>query len=109
MFTIVDRGSNQRYVVPAKSDDESTVRLLLADHEEESLTVYTDGFLAYEPLEDDTEYQREAVLHSEGEYVTNCRRTFGRFSSDVESSANQDEPRSNRSFEPCSNSPTTCF
>ncbi|ELZ81078.1 ISH4-type transposase [Haloferax elongans ATCC BAA-1513] len=69
VFTIVDRGTGQRYVVPAKSADESTVRLLLADHEEESLTVYTDGFRAYDPLEDDEEFHREYVVHGDGEYV----------------------------------------
>jgi transposase-like protein len=37
VFTLVDRGSNERYVVPAKSADESTVRLLLADRQQESL------------------------------------------------------------------------
>ncbi|SEP23082.1 Transposase and inactivated derivatives [Halogranum amylolyticum] len=69
VFTIVDRGTGQRYVVPAKSADESRVRLLLADHEEESLTVYTDGFRAYDPLEDDEEFDREYVVHGDGEYV----------------------------------------
>ena len=37
-------GSGKRYVVPAKSADESTVRLLLAACEKEPLTIYTDGF-----------------------------------------------------------------
>ncbi len=69
VFTLVDRGSGQRYVVPAKSADESTVRLLLGDREEEPLTVYTDGFRAYDPLEDDETYQRKTVIHAEGEYV----------------------------------------
>lgn len=69
VFTIVDRGTGQRYVVPAKSADESTVRLLLSDHEEESLTVYTDGFRAYDPLEDDDEFTREYVVHGDGEYA----------------------------------------
>ncbi|MDS0243979.1 MULTISPECIES: IS1595 family transposase [unclassified Haloferax] len=69
VFTIVDRGTGQRYVVPAKSADESTVRLLLGDHKEESLTVYTDGFLAYDPLEDDDEFHREYVVHGDGEYA----------------------------------------
>ncbi|WP_396611643.1 IS1595 family transposase [Haloferax sp. S1W] len=69
VFTIVDRGTGQRYVVPAKSADESTVRLLLADHEEVSLTVYTDGFRAYDPLEDDDEFAREYVVHGDGEYA----------------------------------------
>jgi transposase-like protein len=42
VFTLVDRGSDNRYEVPAKSTDESTVRLLLVVVEQESLTVYTD-------------------------------------------------------------------
>ena len=45
------------------------MRLLLDSHEEESLTVYTDGFRAYDPLEDDGNYRRDAVIHGEGEYV----------------------------------------
>ncbi|WP_318568649.1 IS1595 family transposase [Salinigranum marinum] len=69
IFTLVDRGTGQRYVVPAKSADESTVRLLLEEHEEESLTVYTDGFRAYDPLEDDDEFDREYVVHGDGEYA----------------------------------------
>jgi transposase-like protein len=69
VFTLVDRGTGQRYVVPAKSADESTVRLLLENHEEESLTIYTDGFRAYDPLEDDDAYQRAVVVHGDGEYV----------------------------------------
>jgi transposase-like protein len=31
MFILVDRGTGQRYVIPAKAADESTIRLLLAD------------------------------------------------------------------------------
>ncbi|RLM95317.1 IS1595 family transposase [Haloarcula sp. Atlit-7R] len=69
VFTLVDRGSDERYVVPAKSADESTVRLLLADHEQESLTVYTDGFRADDALEDDDEFDREYVVHGDGEYA----------------------------------------
>jgi hypothetical protein len=42
VFTLVDRGSDQRYAVPAKSADEPTVRLLLGNSESGSLTVYTD-------------------------------------------------------------------
>lgn len=67
VFTLVNRGSGQGYAVPAKSADESTMRLLLDTCEEESVTVYTDGFRAYDPLEDDENYQREAVIHREGE------------------------------------------
>ena len=69
VFTLVDRGSGQRYVVPAKSADEATVRLLLDNHKKESLTVYTDGFRAYDPLDDDENFHREAVIHGDGEYV----------------------------------------
>jgi transposase-like protein len=32
------------------------VRLLLVGREEESLTVYTDGFRVYDPLDDDERY-----------------------------------------------------
>lgn len=39
------------------------------DHDQESLTVYTDGFRAYEPLEEDDAFQRECVVHTEGEYA----------------------------------------
>jgi transposase-like protein len=42
---LVDRGSGDRYVLPTKAADESTFRLLLVDRQQESLTVYTDGFL----------------------------------------------------------------
>ncbi|GAA0514081.1 Transposase and inactivated derivatives [Halorubrum aquaticum] len=69
VFTLVDRGTGQRYVVPAKSADEATVRLLLDNHKKESLTVYTDGFRAYDPLDDDENFHREAVIHGDGEYV----------------------------------------
>ncbi|GAB7091430.1 IS1595-like element ISH4 family transposase [Halorubrum luteum] len=69
VFTLVDRGSGQRYVVPAKSADEATVRLLLVVVEKESLTVYTDGFRAYDPLDDDERFHRESVIHGDGEYV----------------------------------------
>ncbi len=69
MFTLVDCGSDDRYVVPAKSAEESTVRLLLADHEQESLTVYTDGFRAYDSLEDDDAFDREYVVDGDGEYA----------------------------------------
>ncbi|WP_273835893.1 transposase, partial [Halococcus sp. PRR34] len=66
---LVDRGTDDRYVMPAKTADESTIRLLLADRQQESLTVYTDGFRAYEPLEDDAAFDREYVVHGDGEYA----------------------------------------
>ncbi len=69
VFTLVDRGSGQRYVFPTKSADEATMRLLHNNHDKEFLTVYTDGFRAYGPLDDDESYHREAVIHGDGEYV----------------------------------------
>jgi len=69
VFTLVDRGSDERYVVPAKSAEESTVRLLLGNRTQESLTVYTDGFRAYEPLEEDGAFTRKYVVHGDGEYA----------------------------------------
>ncbi len=57
VFTLADRGTDERYVITAKAANESAIRLLLADRQQESLTVYTGGFRAYEPLdEDDGEY-----------------------------------------------------
>ncbi len=69
VFIIAGRGTGQRYVIPAKAADESTIRLLLADRQQESLTVYTDGFRAYEPLKDDDALDREYVVHGDGEYA----------------------------------------
>lgn len=53
VFTFADRGSGDHYILPAKAATESTLRLLLVDRKEESLTVYTDGFRVYEPLNED--------------------------------------------------------
>ncbi|MDZ7764846.1 MAG: IS1595 family transposase [Melioribacteraceae bacterium] len=69
VFVLADRGSGERYVVPAKTATESTIRLLLADRQQESLTVYTDGFRAYDPLDEDDAFTREYVVHGDGEYV----------------------------------------
>jgi transposase len=69
VFILADRGSGERYVIPAKAATESTIRLLLADRQQESLTVYTDGFRAYEPLDEDDAFTREYVVHGDGEYV----------------------------------------
>jgi len=69
LFILADRGTENRYVVPAKTADESTVRLLLDSHQQESLTVYTDGFRAYDPLDEDERFDREYVVHSDGEYA----------------------------------------
>ena len=69
VFTLVDRGTGNRYVVPAKSANESTVRLLLAVREKEPLSVDTDGLRAYDPLDDDERFHRESVIHANNEYV----------------------------------------
>ncbi len=69
VFLLADRGTGNRYVLPAKTADESTIRLLLAVGQQESLTVSTDGFRAYEPLEEDDAFDREYVVHGDGEYV----------------------------------------
>ena len=69
VFVLADRGSGERYVIPAKAATESRIRLLLADRQQESLTIYTDGFRAYEPLEEDDAFTREYVVHGDGEYV----------------------------------------
>jgi hypothetical protein len=57
------------FVHPAKAAEESIIRLLLADRHQESLTVYTDGFRVYEPLDEDDTFDWKYVVHSEGEYA----------------------------------------
>jgi len=69
VFILTDRGSGDRYVIPAKAATESAIRLLLAHGKQESLTVYTDGFRAYDPLDEDDAFTREYVVHGDGEYV----------------------------------------
>jgi transposase-like protein len=69
VFVLVDRGTEHRYVVPAKSADESTIRPLLTDRHQEPFTVYTDGFCAYDPLDEDEKFDREHVVHGDGEYA----------------------------------------
>jgi transposase-like protein len=68
-FVLVDRGTDDCYVLPAKSAEGSTVRLLLVVGEQESQTVYTDGFRAYDSLEDGEEFDHEYVVHGDREYV----------------------------------------
>ena len=69
VFVLVDRGTEQRYLVPAKSADESTIRFLLSVSQQEPLTVYTDGFCAYDPLEKAERFDREYAVHGDGEYA----------------------------------------
>ena len=58
----------ERYVIPAQATFESTIRLLLPDRHQESLTVYADGFRSYEPLDQDDAFTHEHVIHGDGEY-----------------------------------------
>ncbi len=73
MLVLADRGSGETYVHPAKAADESTIRLLLNDRKEESLTVYTNGFRAYEPLDEDDTFDHQYVVHGE---VNTLMETF---------------------------------
>ena len=56
-------------MIPAKVATESRIRLLLAYRQQESLTVDTDGFRGYEPLEEDDAFTREYVVHGDDGYV----------------------------------------
>ncbi|MFC5135537.1 MULTISPECIES: IS1595 family transposase [Haloferacaceae] len=69
VFVLADRATGERHVIPAKAATESRIRLLLADRQQESLAVYTDGFRAYKPLDEDDTFTREYVVHGDGEYV----------------------------------------
>lgn len=66
MVVLVDCITDDRYAFPAKAAAESAVRLLLADSQQELLTVYTDGFRVDYTLEDDDTITREYVVHGEG-------------------------------------------
>jgi transposase-like protein len=69
IFIITDRSTGQRYVIPAKAADELEIRLLLSNRKQESTTAYTDGFRAYGPLVEEDAFDREYVVHGEGEYA----------------------------------------
>ncbi len=45
------------------------IRLLLADRHQESVTIYTNGFRAYEPLKEGDAFTREYVVHGDAKYV----------------------------------------
>jgi len=47
----------------------NTVTNFQDDSQQESLTVYTYGFRAYESLKEDDAFTREYVVHGGGEYV----------------------------------------
>jgi transposase len=59
VFVLADRGTGETDVHPANAAEESAIRLLLGDRHQESLTVYTDGFRAYEPLDSDDAFDRQ--------------------------------------------------
>jgi len=69
VFILADCGTGEQYAIPAKAADESTFRLLLTNRQQESVTVYTDGFRAYEGLEEDDAFTCEYVIHGDGKYV----------------------------------------
>ncbi|MBB6644704.1 IS1595 family transposase [Halobellus ruber] len=77
VFILADRGSGDHYVLPAKAADESTIRLLLAVGQQESLVVYTDGFRAYDPLDEDDTFTREYVVHGDGDVHVNTCESHG--------------------------------
>ncbi len=134
VFVLADRGSGERHVSPAKAATESRIRLLLADRQQESLTIYTNGFRVYKPLEEDDAFTREYVVHGDGEYVdgdvhvipakatrrwrdggsrrteaspkTDSHRISERFSSAVKCSADRVRKRSKPSSELCCDSST---
>jgi len=68
VFIPADRGAGDTYIHSAKTADESTMRLLLGNHKQESLTVYTDGFRACK-LNSDDAFDRQYVVHGNGEYA----------------------------------------
>ncbi len=59
MFILADRGTGETYIHSAKTSDKLTIRLLLSNRQQEPLTVYTDGFRAYDPLDEDDAFDRE--------------------------------------------------
>ena len=66
MSVLVDRGTNDCYVLPAKAAGESTARLLPVVGKRESLTANTGGFRADDPPEDDEEFDCGYVVHRTG-------------------------------------------
>lgn len=69
VFILAYRSTGERHVIPAKAADESKIRPLLANRQQESLIVYTDGFQAYELLGEDDAFTREYIIYGDGEYA----------------------------------------
>ncbi len=63
----MDCGTEQWSVVPVKSADESTIRLLLAVSQQEPRLA--DGFYVYDPLAEDEQFDRGYVVYGDGEYA----------------------------------------
>jgi len=68
VFVLAGRASGDRCVNPAKAATESRIRFLQADRQQESSSVYPDGFRASEPLEEDDTFTRQYLVHGEVEY-----------------------------------------
>jgi len=58
----------KRRTFTGKNLDKSTIRLLLSNRQQESLTDYNDRFRAYDPLDEDDSFDWEYVIHGKGEY-----------------------------------------
>ena len=124
VFVLADRSSGEQHVIPTKAATESTIRLLLDNRRQESMIVYTDGFRAHGPLEEDDVFTSECVVHGDGEYIyedvhvntceshieaslkTESHRLSERFSSAVKYSENRGEKCSKPSSKLRYDSPT---
>jgi len=71
VFVLANRGIGQRYIIPTKFAGKSTIQLLLAVIQQKPLTVNIDGFRAYDPLEESESFDREYVIHGDGQYANN--------------------------------------
>lgn len=50
-FVLADCGTGERHATSVKTVNESQIRLLPAERQQEPLTAHTDSFRAHEPLE----------------------------------------------------------
>lgn len=61
-FILANRCTGEHYVIPAKAVNESTIRVLLVDNQQRSLSVYFDCFCAYDLLDKFNEFTRNDVI-----------------------------------------------
>jgi len=61
--------SQRRGLLNEAEEEFRHIRLWLARRKQKPLTVYTDGFRAYEPLENGTGFEWKYVVHAAGEYA----------------------------------------